>query len=77
VPKATARHFEPRQGAGAETDARQWEYSTYAPPGETCPACRQPIKTLESCRRGTLTRRGTSPLVAYWHTDCATKGEGL
>ncbi|GFH36060.1 hypothetical protein SCWH03_22820 [Streptomyces pacificus] len=25
-----------------DTDARQWEYVTYAPAGETCPACMVP-----------------------------------
>ncbi|ANP55016.1 CRISPR/Cas system-associated protein Cas10 (large subunit of type III CRISPR-Cas system) [Streptomyces griseochromogenes] len=57
-----------------DADARQWEYTTYAPSGETCPACGKPIKSLESCRRGMLSRRDSSPIVAYWHTACAPKG---
>jgi hypothetical protein len=55
------------------TDAGQWEYTTYAPKGETCPSCLKPIKSLEACRRGLLLQRGSSPAVAYWHTDCAPK----
>ncbi len=57
-----------------DTDARQWEYTTYAPAGETCPACGRLIKSLESCRRGMLARRELSLVVAYWHTACAPKG---
>lgn len=56
-----------------DTDARGWEYTTYAPAGETCPACRKSIKSLESCRRGMLSRRDLSPTVAYWHMACAPK----
>ncbi|GHI08257.1 hypothetical protein [Streptomyces cellostaticus] len=59
-----------------ETDARQREYTTYAPAGETCPACGVPIKNLENCRRGLLARRDSSPIVVYWHTACAPKGAG-
>lgn len=54
----------------ADTDAERWEYTTYAPKGETCPSCLKPIKSLEVCRRGTLARLDTSPIVAYWHMDC-------
>jgi hypothetical protein len=55
------------------TNAQQWEYATYAPKGETCPSCQKPIKSLETCRRGMLARRDASPIVAYWHSDCARK----
>lgn len=61
------------RAADADTDARQWEYTTYAPAGETCPGCGQPIQSLEVCRRGMLARRDTSPLIAYWHFACATQ----
>lgn len=71
--KTTAGLPEGHQPAGAETDARQWEYTTYAPTGETCPACGKTIKSLESCRRAMLARPDTAPIVAYWHTACAPK----
>ncbi len=51
----------------SDTDARKWEYTTYAPAGETCPACMKPIKPLERCRRGTLNRQSEPPVVAYRH----------
>ncbi len=76
MPKATTRVPNSRQRAEANTDARQWEYSTYAPAGETCPGCGKQIESLESCRRGMLARRDSSPIVAYWHTTCAPKEEG-
>ncbi|MFF4751709.1 hypothetical protein ACWD5R_04270 [Streptomyces sp. NPDC002514] len=57
----------------ADTDAGRWEYTTYAPKGETCPSCLEPIKSLEVCRRGMLARRDSSRVVAYWHSDCAQK----
>ncbi|MFE9259236.1 hypothetical protein [Streptomyces sp. NPDC006879] len=52
-----------------DTDARQWEYVTYAPAGETCPACMEPIKSLERCRRGTLERQSGPPVVIHQHVD--------
>ncbi|MEI7030018.1 hypothetical protein [Streptomyces pratensis] len=54
-----------------DTDARQWEYTTFAPSGETCPACMKPVKTLERCRRGTIERQSGSPVTIYRHIDCA------
>lgn len=69
VTDATTRAHE----AEADTDARQWEYTTYAPVGETCPGCGQPIQSLDVCRRGMLARRDTPPLIAYWHFACATQ----
>lgn len=48
-------------------DARQWEYVTYAPKGETCPACLKPIRSLERVRRGTLERASSAPVVIYRH----------
>lgn len=77
MPKATARLPERQQWAEADTDARQWEYTTYAPAGETCPACGKLIKSLESCRRGMLSHRDSSPIAAYWHTACAPNEEGV
>ncbi|MDH2392145.1 hypothetical protein QCN29_25845 [Streptomyces sp. HNM0663] len=62
------------KATATDTDARQMEYSTYAPAGETCPACTKPIKPLEGCRRGMLTRPVMAPAVAYWHNECAPKG---
>lgn len=53
-----------------ETDASQWEYTTYAPRNERCPACMEPIKSLDVCKRGTLDRP-TGAVVVYRHTDCA------
>jgi hypothetical protein len=76
VPKATDRLPESRERAQVGTDARQWEYTTYAPAGETCPACGQVIKSLERCRRGMLARQAECPIVAYWHSACAPKGGG-
>jgi hypothetical protein len=52
-----------------ETDASQWEYTTYAPAGETCPACMKPIKALECVRRGQLERQSGGPVVVYRHAD--------
>ncbi|MFI1970327.1 hypothetical protein BLA24_27775 [Streptomyces cinnamoneus] len=54
----------------ADADARQWEYVTYAPTGETCPACRRKIKPLEPCRRFTVERASAAPVVAYRHAHC-------
>lgn len=51
------------------TDASNWEYTTYAPSGETCPACIQPIKTLERVRRGTMERASGAPVVIDRHAD--------
>jgi len=56
-----------------DTDASRWEYATYAPKGEICPSCLKPIKSLEACRRGLMARRDSSPIVAYWHSQCAPK----
>ncbi|QES09823.1 hypothetical protein DEJ44_32135 [Streptomyces venezuelae] len=56
-----------------ETDARQWEYTTYAPRGETCPACMQAIGPLERVRRGTLASGSGSSMVVYRHADRCPK----
>ncbi|CAL2059368.1 conserved protein of unknown function [Streptomyces murinus] len=53
-----------------ETDASRWEYTTFAPKGETCPACMVPIKSLDLCKRGTL-ETPAGDVVVYRHTDCA------
>lgn len=52
------------------SDTRQWEYTTYAPSGETCPACLKPIKTFDLCRRGEIERVPGSPVTFYRHVDC-------
>lgn len=56
----------------SDTDARQGEYTTYAPKGETCPACKQGIKTLEPCRRIAQDRSSAGPAVRYQHAVCPT-----
>ncbi|MFI8324492.1 hypothetical protein [Streptomyces sp. NPDC085529] len=53
-----------------ETDASKWEYITYAPSGETCPACMKPVGRLERVRRGELARQSGSPVVVYRHVTC-------
>ncbi len=53
-----------------DTDASKWEYTTYAPSGETCPACMEPIGSLERCRRGKLERASGAPVVVYRHVTC-------
>lgn len=58
------------QCAAADTDARQGEYTTYAPSGETCPDCRQRIEPLELCRRVELRQAPRSPAVRYRHLEC-------
>ncbi len=57
----------------SDTDARRDEYATFAPTGETCPECDQPIGPLEICRRGTAERHSGPPAVVYRHTKCAEK----
>jgi hypothetical protein len=56
--------------AAAETDARKWEYVTYAPRGETCPACLKSIETLEQVKRGSIERQSGPPFVVYRHVKC-------
>ncbi|BCM65782.1 hypothetical protein EASAB2608_01116 [Streptomyces sp. EAS-AB2608] len=60
--KTQARNTDERQW-----DARQSEYTTYAPSGQTCPNCQRPIKGLELCRRITVERASASPAVVYRH----------
>lgn len=53
------------------TDARQHEYTTYAPPGEKCRKCRKPFKSLETCRRVANERAsGGSSADRYEHHEC-------
>ncbi|AXE26224.1 hypothetical protein C0216_24655 [Streptomyces globosus] len=57
------------------TDARQWEYVTYAPSGHRCTACKKLIKPLEPVRRGHADRSSGPPEVIYRHTgECLVKG---
>ncbi|MCX4848276.1 hypothetical protein [Streptomyces sp. NBC_00893] len=60
----------PEPGKTSRADARQWEYTTFAPSGETCPACLKPIAPLERCRRGEIERAPGSPVTFYRHVDC-------
>lgn len=53
-----------------DTDASRWEYTTFAPKGETCPACLVSIGSLDRCRRGAL-ETPAGDVVVYRHTDCA------
>lgn len=62
--------------ATTDTDARLWEYETFAPPGETCPSCMKPVGTLDRCRRGAIPRTSGPDVVIYRHIDCADP-EGL
>jgi hypothetical protein len=53
------------------TDARQHEYTTYAPPGEKCRKCRKPFKSLETCRRvANEPASGGSSTDGYEHHEC-------
>ena len=70
MPKATTRLQGSSQRAEADTDARQGEYTTYAPSGETCPDCNERIKSLEVCRRVELRHALRSPAVRYRHLEC-------
>ncbi|MBT2511698.1 hypothetical protein J7I98_39170 [Streptomyces sp. ISL-98] len=56
-----------------ETDASQWEYTTFAPKGETCPACMKPIGSLDRVRRGETERTSGVPIVVYRHADKCPK----
>ena len=70
MPKATTRLLRSPQRAKADTDARQDEYTTYAPSGETCPDCQQRIESLEPCRRVELRQTPLRPAVRYRHLEC-------
>ncbi|GGP75709.1 hypothetical protein [Streptomyces abikoensis] len=59
-----------RRTQTAETDAPQWEYVTYPPDGQTCPACQEKVKPLEPCRRSTIERASGATVVAYRHVHC-------
>lgn len=70
MPQATTRLQGSPQRAETDTDARQGEYTTYAPSGETCPDCQQQIESLELCRRFELRQASLSPAVRYRHLEC-------
>lgn len=57
------------------TDGRQWEYLTYAPQGESCPACRRSIAPFEPVRRGTVERASGATVVVYRHMRCPLVSE--
>lgn len=53
------------------TNAREGEYSTYAPKGEKCRRCLKPFKTLETCRRVVTDRSSGGPALGpYEHIEC-------
>lgn len=51
----------------ATTAGQTEECPTYAPSGETCPACNKPIGSLEPVHRRMLVRVGVPPAVVYRH----------
>ncbi len=55
------------------TDATKDEYGTFAPAGETCPACMQQIKLQEPVRRGSLDQESGPSVVVYRHAECVRK----
>lgn len=57
-----------------DTGAEQWDYVTYAPPGQKCLKCRRPIGALEPCRRRDDDRASRGPLVTYTHIACPEAG---
>ncbi|MFF9566233.1 hypothetical protein [Streptomyces sp. NPDC014685] len=52
-------------------DHRPWDYTTFAPPGRTCPACLRPVQPLDRCFRGEIPGAAGEPVVLYRHIDCA------
>lgn len=58
-----------------DTDATRDEYGTFAPAGESCPACMKQIKLLEPVIRGSLERKSGPPVVVYRHVACVRKVE--
>lgn len=54
-----------------DTNARNWEYGTYAPRGEKCRRCGEPFTALERCRRVKVNRRsGDTEQGLYEHPAC-------
>ncbi|TDU76252.1 hypothetical protein EDD91_2959 [Streptomyces sp. KS 21] len=49
------------------TKTDEWEYVTYAPPGQKCSACLRSVKPLDPVRRGTIERASGPPVVIYRH----------
>ncbi|MFE2549267.1 hypothetical protein ACFXGI_12050 [Streptomyces sp. NPDC059355] len=41
----------------------EWEYMTYAPPGNECSACRQEVQLLDPVRRRTLQQGSGAAVV--------------
>lgn len=58
----------------ATTPTGPWDYVTYAPPGNTCTACKKPIGANEPCRRRDDEQASRSPLVTYTHSKCMGGG---
>ncbi|MCQ6552745.1 hypothetical protein NPS70_05965 [Streptomyces sp. C10-9-1] len=55
---------------GDTTDARRWEYTTYAPKGERCSACLRPIRSLERVHRAATPGPPGPAAAVYRHTAC-------
>ncbi|MET9918387.1 hypothetical protein ABZZ04_15025 [Streptomyces sp. NPDC006435] len=55
-------------------DHGPWDYTTFAPPGRTCPACLRPVQPLDRCFRGEIPGAAGEPVVLYRHIDCANPG---
>ncbi|MFF4078323.1 hypothetical protein ACFYZN_02830 [Streptomyces sp. NPDC001777] len=53
-------------------DHGPWDYTTFAPPGRTCPACLRPVRSLDRCFRGEIPGAAGEPVVLYRHVDCAS-----
>ncbi|OQR65953.1 hypothetical protein B6E66_01145 [Streptomyces maremycinicus] len=58
------------KAAAETTDASQWEYTTFAPRGETCPACLKVIRPLERVHRGAIERVSGPSFLVYRHVEC-------
>lgn len=72
MPNATAQPPERRQRTGADANALQGEYSTYAPKGEKCRKCHQPFASLEVVRR--VQSAGKAANRPYVHVGCVETG---
>ncbi len=76
MPKATHGLGGDHHRTEADTDARQDEYTTYAPSGETCPECERKIESLEQCRRISGGRSSAGRTVRYRHLECLDRVSG-
>ncbi len=53
--------------SSSETSEGNWEYPTYAPKGQRCTVCAEPIRTFELALRGQIERASEPPVVIYRH----------